>query len=346
MGQVKITDVAKAAGVSLKTVSRVLNKEPSVKAKTREKVEATIKRLDYQPNSAARNLRGLKSWALGLVYDNPNAYYIMDAQEGVLDACRNAGYGLQILPTFITNEGAIELLLTQVRTNRLAGLILLPPMSEHTSFLEELTKNNIKYIRIISGCHPVPEADHAIQIDDRAAAVDITNHLIEQGHQRIAFLAGSVEHNSTPERLDGYKKALQNSGIAIDPELILEGEYTYRSGFDRTLSLIDKGIEFTAIFGCNDEIAAGAVTALNSRGRRIPDDVAVAGFEDSEFAHIMEPPLTTSRQSITDISRMATNLLIQELRPNTNSPAGDTLVPGMNNLIYTPQLIVRNSTSS
>ncbi len=145
-----IKDVAKRAGVSLKTVSRVINREASVRADTREKVERAIEALGYQPDLSARSLRSTHAYAIGLVYDNPNAHYVISMQDGVLSACRERGFGLQIHPCDSSSPNLADELCSLVERTRLAGLVLAPPMSEQADLIAQLTENDIRFVRIIS----------------------------------------------------------------------------------------------------------------------------------------------------------------------------------------------------
>ena len=215
-----INDVAKDAGVSIKTVSRVINNEASVRDNTREKVMASVEKLNYHPNLAARSLAGTKAYSIAYIYDNPNAYYIIDMQRGILDACKKQGFELLIHPCDAKETRIIDEITDMVKRTRIAGILLTPPFSEMPNFVEKLTQLNIKVVRILSG-HSAPDTlTPCIMIDDNYASKSITEHLINNGHSRIGFLAGGSEHNSTKERLEGYKAALTQHNIEIDSQLI------------------------------------------------------------------------------------------------------------------------------
>ena len=185
--KVTINDVAKYAGVSIKTVSRVTNNEPSVKQATIDKVNEAIKALNYQPNLAARNLAGTKSYAIGFIYDNPNAYYIIDMQNGILSACKDKGYELVIHPCNAKSDTICDELTQLVKHSRLAGLVLTPPLSEDPKVLKSLNEIDANYVRIIAG-EGVKEPDGlTILVNDKSGAVEITQHLIDLGHKNIAF---------------------------------------------------------------------------------------------------------------------------------------------------------------
>lgn len=341
MSRATVRDVARVATVSLKTVSRVLNNEPTVKESTRAKVRAAIQKLDYQPDMSARNLRGNKSYVVGLVYDNPNPYYVVDLQKGVLRACRELGYNLQIHPCDASADDIVTELCDLVRHSRLAGLVIAPPISEDDRIVTALAERGIHLVRIISASEPPQDEAPCVWVNDREAAHAVTEHLIDMGHTDIAFLSGEEEHHSTYERFAGYRNALKQNNIVIDDKFIIEGRYSFDSGFKRTRKLLACAHRPSAIFGCNDEIAAGALAAVQSMGLSTPEDVAVAGFENSPFSKQAQPPLTTAAQSIEEIAQQAMTLLVAEMRPQ--SPHNNETSPRAE---FVPQLIVRDSTKS
>ena len=223
--KVTINDVARLAGVSMKTVSRVMNNEPSVRKKTSDKVMAAVKELNYQPNLAARSLAGTKSFAIGLVYSNPNAYYVIDMQNGILSRCKHEGYELLIHPCRSNDEKVLDELKTMIERSRLSGLVLTPPLSEREDVVALLDSIGINYVRILSGQEPenTETKANAIYVNDRDAAFQITEHLISLGHKDIAFITGDEEHKSTSERLAGYKAALEQHGIELNNSINIPG---------------------------------------------------------------------------------------------------------------------------
>jgi LacI family transcriptional regulator len=334
-----IKDVAEQAAVSLKTVSRVINDEPSVQARTRAKVQQAITDLGYRPDQSARSLRTAQSYALGLLYDNPNPYYVIAVQNGVLSVCRETGYGLQIHPCDAASPGLAAEIIALVRHSRLAGIVLAPPMSERHELVEELVAHGVRLVRIVSAAADPQDGSACVYVDDRDAAYEITEHLIQLGHARIGFLWGGKSHGSSWERYKGYEDALKAYGIALDPKLVVEGDYAFDHGFRgarRLLALPDRP---TAIFGSNDEIAAGVLAAAKSSGMNVPYDLSIAGFEDSPFSKQSWPALTTAKQPTEEIARHAAHRLLQELRRH---PGG---APSLPNEGFSPKLVVRGSTA-
>ena len=332
-----IKDVAAQAEVSLKTVSRVVNDETGVHARTRERVQQAIARLGYLPDQSARSLRTAQSYAIGLLYDNPNPYYVIAMQSGVLSVCRESGYGLQIHPCDASSPNLAAELVALVQHARLAGIVLAPPMSERAELVKELAAHGIPMVRVVSAATDPQDGSACVYVDDRDAAYDITEHLIQLGHQRIGFLWGGKSHGSSWERYKGYEDALQDYGIAIDPELVVEGDYAFDDGFRGARRLLALPQRPTAIFGSNDEIAAGVLAAARSSGFDVPFDLSVAGFEDSPFSKQSWPALTTAKQPTEDIGRHAARRLLDTLR---DQPQPQTLNEGFN-----PQLVVRGSTA-
>ena len=334
-----INDVAKQAGVSIKTVSRVINNETSVRQLTREKVQLAVEELNYQPNLSARNLAGAKSFSVAYIYDNPNAYYIIDMQEGILSACKQHGCELLIHPCDAKNKNITEEVVNMVKHARIAGLILTPPLSEMPEFVKTLVELDVKVVRIMSGDVAPDELSPCVMVNDRDAAQTITQHLIDLGHKDIAFIAGDAEHMSTIERYKGYRRALKASNIDFDKSLVIEGDYSFDSGVSGAKQLMSsesKNTRPTAIFSCNDEIAAGALFAARLMNISIPEQLSIVGFENSPFSRQTWPKLTTADQPNSQIAEDAANLLISQVRKQKNKITISQ---------YVPKLVIRDSTA-
>jgi len=334
-----INDVAKQAGVSIKTVSRVINNETSVRQLTREKVQLAVEELNYQPNLSARNLAGAKSFSVAYIYDNPNAYYIIDMQEGILSACKQHGFELLIHPCDAKNKNITEEVVNMVKHARIAGLILTPPLSEMPEFVKTLVDLDVKVVRIMSGDVAPDELSPCVMVNDRDAAQTITQHLIDLGHKDIAFIAGDAEHMSTIERYKGYRRALKASNIDFDKTLVIEGDYSFDSGVSGAKQLMSsesKNTRPTAIFSCNDEIAAGALFAARLMNISIPEQLSIVGFENSPFSRQTWPKLTTADQPNSQIAEDAANLLISQVRKQKNKITISQ---------YVPKLVIRDSTA-
>jgi LacI family transcriptional regulator len=336
-----IKDVATHAGVSFKTVSRVINHEGTVKPETLEKVNKAIADLNYQPNTAARNLAGAKSFALGFIYDNPNAYYVIDMQKGILEECGRKGYELLIHPCESTHADIIAKIQQMVKRTQLSGLIISPPLSENPSFIAELTSLDIQFVRLVSGTKHQTEDTSCVFIHDRVAAQSIVEYLISLGHTKIAFISGEKDHKSTLERQEGYTQAMQQHGFAVNQDWIVEGRYSFDSGVSGATQLLSLDDKPTAIFACNDEIAAGALLAVRLAGIDIPRQMSIAGFEDSPFSRQTVPQLTTAAQPTQTIGASAAALLINNI--TQNRLRNKSSEPKHEN--FTPELVVRGSTA-
>ena len=335
-----INDVAKKAGVSIKTVSRVINNEPSVRQVTRERVQTAVNELNYQPNLAARNLAGTNSFSVAYIYDNPNAYYVIDTQEGILSACKKQGFELLIHPCKAQKENITEEIVAMVKQARIAGLILTPPFSEMPEFVKRMIELGVKIVRIMSGDVAPDDLTPCIMINDRDAAQTITQHLIDLGHKQIGFLAGDAEHMSTIERYKGYRRALKSNNIKFNKQLVVEGKYSFESGVQGAKKLMSTELDDkkhpSAIFSCNDEIAAGALFAARLMDTSIPDKLSIVGFENSPFSRQTWPKMTTADQPNKEIAENAANLLISQIRKQH----GSTIT-----CQYIPQLIIRDSSA-
>ncbi|MEG3766682.1 LacI family DNA-binding transcriptional regulator [Alteromonas sp. 14N.309.X.WAT.G.H12] len=336
-----IKDVAKLAGVSFKTVSRVINNESNVKAETLEKVRHAINTLNYQPNQAARNLAAMQSYAIGYVYDNPNAYYVIDMQKGLLTACHERDYELLIYPCDASSESIAENLLGMVSRSKLAGLVLSPPLSEMPEVLSQIAESGVPFVGIVSGSAPDIAEGRWVCVDDRKAAGQIVEHLIALGHKRIGFLSGDHSHRSTLERERGYRDALKKHGLVDDDTLRFDGQYAFNSGVEGIKALLSLPEPPTAVFACNDEIASGALFHARLHGLNVPQQLAIAGFENSPFSLQTWPPITTAAQPTNEIARQAGDMLISTIQERRT---GKDTEKTKKERYFCPELLIRDST--
>ena len=311
---VRIEDVASLAGVSMKTVSRVLNNEPNVRAQTREKVQAAVAELNYKPHPSARSLAGHRSYLIALLYDNPSPSYLMEIQSGVLDACETHHYGMMLRPLNYSPASDAEFIHTVeslVVHGRPDGLILTPPITDHPTLGKRLAELNVPYACISprdwSGCI-------GANLDEVHAASEMTAHLIALGHRRIAHITGHPDHGASGWRLQGYRDALQRAGLRFDPNLVVAGEFSFDSGISAARRLLDLKQPPTAIFSANDDMAAGVINAACERGMVVPRDLSVCGFDDTPMSHQIFPALTTVRQPAREMGCIAATQLLRALR--------------------------------
>ncbi|WP_205743079.1 LacI family DNA-binding transcriptional regulator [Halioglobus maricola] len=335
-----IKDVAKLAGVSFKTVSRVINREPSVGEELQAKVWKAIEELNYQPNLSARQLRGTPSF-IAFIYDNPNSHYVVEMQHGILEECKRQGFELLIHPVSSAEEDHIDEVKKLLSNGHIAGLVLTPPFSESAELIDVLNSRDMAHVRILSSDSSSEYEGPCVLIDDYNAAFDITRYLVGLGHRDIAFLGGHQERDSSSEqRLGGYLAALEEAGLSRQDELILSGEYSFDSGSERTTKLLGLDASPTAIFACNDEIAAGALFAARIQQVAVPQQLSIIGFEDSPFSRQSWPKLTTAHQPNSEIAAGAARILTENIRSSRQGKQSEK--PAV--LEFKPELVVRDST--
>ncbi len=319
MGAVTIDDVAKQAGVSIKTVSRVVNREPNVSAKTREKVQTVINDLNYRPNQSARGLASKRSYVIGLLYDSPSPNYLAKLQAGVLEVCQESGYSMALGPFEYHHESLVENILNWIHQSNIDGVILTPPLSDSFPLLTALQTRRIPVVVVSSkGNGKVP----AVMIDDEEAAYQMTWHLLEAGHTDIAFVKGHPDHLSTEFRFEGFCRALDEQNVSVNPDFVCDGLYDFDSGRAAGEVLLNLAKRPTAIFACNDDMAAGVMNVAHEKKITMPSELAVVGFDDTPISQQVWPSMTTIRQPI----RMMGNDACDTLLKFISSKASDQLV--------------------
>lgn len=303
-------DVARLSGVSLKSVSRVINGEPHVSATLRAKVEAAIAELNYVPDAAARSLAGSRTFIIGLLLDNPSPHYTMKIQKGVYDVVRSQQYHLRIdnIDSTVPNAQFSAQLEALIRNNRCDGFVLTPPLSDNLLLLDFLEARMIRYVRI------APALDNArgpgIAIDDAAAAAAMARHLWDLGHRRFAVMRGPASHRAAARRRDGFIAELERLGNTA-PVIDADGGFSFEGGIAAGEAVIAQSPGPTAVFACNDDSAAGVMAACSKAGLKVPDDISVCGFDDSWIARSVWPYLTTVYQPIEEMGQAAAALLLR-----------------------------------
>jgi LacI family transcriptional regulator len=322
-----IIDVAREAEVSIKTVSRVFNDAPNVTPKMRDKVMKVATALHYHPNVVAQGLVGRRSYLLGLFYENPSPNYVVELQQGALARLHGEKYRLVVLP--VEQVAAVaDNILGLVRSTALDGIVLTPPASDHPVILERLTQARFPFVRI-APTHS-PDLGPRTITDDVGAARLMTDYLISLGHRRIGTIKGDPSHPSNAARLLGFNHALAAAGLAVKPEHVAGGMFTFDSGFEAARAMLASPDRPSAIFAQNDDMAAGAIMAAHDLGLKVPGDVSIAGFDDSAIARIVWPRITTIHQPVFDMARDATDMLVAMLEKQPYAPVVDhpfTLVP-------------------
>lgn len=306
---VTIMDVAKHAGVSYSTVSRVANGYQFIKPATREKVQQAMDELGYVANLKARSLAGGRSNMIGLlVFDLENSYFT-EVVRGIDAEVSALNYDMMISTTHQRRERE-KTYIGQLTSGIVDGLIIMLPQ-EIESWLEPLRKRNIPYVLIDheSGLGQ----GHIIRTANRRGAIEATNHLLDLGHERIGLIMGTQSVQSGRERVEGFHHALAEKGMTADEDLILRGDFSEKSGFECGLKLLSLRSSQgpTAIFALNDAMALGVYRAAEQLGFSIPNDLSVIGFDDIPEAKYVRPQLTTVRQPQREIGQTATRLLVE-----------------------------------
>lgn len=307
----RIEDVAAAAGVSMKTVSRVLNNEPNVREEMRQRVMKAVDQLQYRPNLSARSLAGQRSYVIALVYNNPSRNYLMEIQSGMLDACRDNHYNLVLAPVGTPKQRKAEDLKVVFEHFAPDGVVLIPPLTDDPVVLEFLEKHEVPFA-CIAPKHP--EHRIGVMMDETAAVLELIAGLVAQGHRRIGHIKGPPAHGACQWRFKGYKDALRASGLEYDAELVVQGAFSFESGIEAGNRLLDLRRPPTAIFAANDDMAAGVIRAACERGLAVPRDISVCGFDDTPIARHIYPALTTVRQPTSEMGRLATLQLLARIR--------------------------------
>lgn len=312
--RVRLEDVARATGVSPKTVSRVLNEEASVKESTRQRVLAAMDSMNYRPSPAARGLAGSRSFLVAMLYDNndnPASTYLAEVQDGVLDACDAHRYSMMACPLRVRGQDFIRRVDALVSDHHIDGVIVTPPLTDYAPLLQRLQEHGVPHASI-SPVHR--KGVIGVCMDEQEAAKALVDHLIELGHRRIAHIVGIANHGASRWRLAGYKDALAAAGIALDPAYVVQGEFSFGSGVLAARLLFDLPQVPTAIFAANDDMAAGVMWAANERGLKLPRDLSVCGFDDTPLATQLWPSLTTVRQPSREMGKLAALQLMERLR--------------------------------
>ncbi|MBL8537167.1 MAG: LacI family DNA-binding transcriptional regulator [Hyphomonadaceae bacterium] len=302
-----INDVATLAGVSIKTVSRVLNGEPHVRPALRQRVMQAVEQLAYTPNQAARRLAGNRSFLIALLYNNPSPSYVAAIQEGAARRCRELGYHLIVEP--LERERDNDPLPVSVMMKTLApdGVILIPPLSDDAALLQQLARFETPVVRI-AGYGDGPGS--LLLTPEREAGRMAVAHFIAKGHKRIGIVAPPSLHQAADERLLGYKDALEAAGLPVDPDLIVRGRFDVESGQEAAIHLLALRRPPTAIFAANDEMAMGVMRIAREKQLQIPDDLSIVGFDDTPSSRSAWPPLTTVRQPLNELSAAAVDLIV------------------------------------
>jgi LacI family transcriptional regulator len=304
--KITISDIAEKANVSKSTVSRVLNDSEAVVVEKRTAVLDAIAELDYQPNLFARGLAGGQTMAIGVLTQNISSPHNDAVLRGILQGLNGTGYSPIFADGYWQAEKekeAIQILLAR----QVDGLIVLGG-EVSGRFLQEVAQ---KVPLIMVGRYLVELPQRCLHIDNFAGAYKATKYLIDMGHERIAHITGRLDHPDAANRREGYLQALQDAGLELDSDLIVEGNFMEQSGVVAMEMLFNRGRSFSAIFTGNDQMAFGVRLALFRRGIRVPDDISIIGFDDQHGSAYMTPPLTTVRQPVLRMGKAAAAAILR-----------------------------------
>lgn len=312
LGGVTVQDVARAAGVSAMTVSRVMNGGTNVREDTRKAVIAAVEKLNYRPNAAARSLAAGGASQIGLLYANPSAGYLSQFLIGALETARRAGCHLVLEACEDEGEAAQAEAIRQLIDAEVRGVVLPPPLSESQTVRAALAEADIPWAAIAMGSREAGTLN--VRIDDFEAARAMTRHLIGLGHRDIGFIIGHYNQVASAERRRGFIAALEEAGIDPASARIEQGLFTYRSGLDAAERILAAPSRPTAIFASNDDMAAAAVGVAHRHGLHIPGDLSIVGFDDTAIATSIWPALTTIRQPIAAMAEASITMLLRRIR--------------------------------
>jgi len=327
-----IKDVAEQAGVSIQTVSRVINNRPDVSAETRQRIQEIIDQIGFQPFANARGLASKRTHTLGLVTADFSDFWFSQVVTGAEKEAHERSFYFMLGSASSTPEDEPKFirLLTQ---RHVEGVLFI-----HASFADEsehLNRLKESGIPVVTVGHYLPESGLAmIDVDNVGGGRKATEYLLGLGHTRIAMLTGPSGWKSARNRTEGYQQALQAAGAPANLNLITEGTWLHKSGYLGMKSLLEKRMPFTAVFAHNDRIARGAISALHEARLRVPEDISIIGYDDIPEAEFSDPPLTTIRQPMEEIGRAATRLLIQMIDDREAAPK---------QVLFDTELIVRSS---
>lgn len=325
---VTLSQVAEACGVSPSTVSRVLSGSVRVSQAKQARVRRAVAELGFVPNTLARALADGRTRTIGLVAQHFESPFYAMLLRGVEETVTTEGYAL-VVTSGHWDRDEEERCVHALRARRVDGIIVLTGQLED-GFLVDLAR---ELPVVVTGRDLHAPGLHALKTDDHEGARLATRHLLALGHTRIAFIGGDPRHADAHERARGYRCALAEAGLPVDPALCLEGDYLESSGAAAMEKLLAHGTPFTAVFAANDQMAFGAASVLHGRGMRVPEDVSLVGFDDLVTTAHASPPRTTISPHVTDLGRLAARALLDlmaERHPSVGAPA--------------PELIVRQST--
>jgi LacI family transcriptional regulator len=329
-----IREIARAAGVSIATVSRVINGRPDVSPQTREAVLRVVREHGFSTNRNARALSGGRTGLVGVTLPILEAAYFAVIVSGTAEALYEHDMRIVLCPTLHQHEREVTLLDRLMHGTTDGAILMLP--EESNAELRALQETGYPFV-VVDPRVQLDQGIPAVSASNASGARAVVEHLLSLGHRRIGAILGPADWMATTERLNGYRSALAAAGVLATRDLVVESDFSIESGEAAAAALLDLPERPTAIFGFNDNVAIGALRAAEARGLTVPDDLSVVGFDDSEQSGLVTPALTTVRQPLAEMGRMAVSLLLRLLDHQR--------VEAMNIELAT-RLVVRESTAA
>lgn len=325
-----MADVAKLAGVSNQTVSRVINDSPQVRDTTRERVLVAMQELDYHPNSAARTLVTGRSRTFGVVSFDTTLHGPASTLYAIERAAHDANYFITIVSLDALDRASVLSAVERLRMQGVDGILVIAPLRGIVEALVDVPRDGPLVAVEAGPAESVP----VVAVDQFAGGVQATRHLLELGHPTVWHIAGPPDFLEADQRIDGWRTSLQAAGAEVPPALV--GDWSPRSGYELGQRLVREG-GVSAIFVANDQMALGVLRALHEAGYEIPRQVSVVGFDDIPEAQYFTPPLTTVRQDFGEVGRNSLRLMLEMMESDGARPPSPLMVA--------PELIIRSSTA-
>lgn len=333
-----IVDVANLAGVSKRTVTRVLNSDPNVRSTTRAKILKAIESLNFSRSPLGLALARNRSYMIALVYDNPSADFLTRLQTGIMSACKIRGIGLYLHDCDYQSVNLADDISKMIANTAIDGLVLPSPVCDQQPLLDMLNKRNVDYVSI----NP-KDVKHglSVSVNYEQSAYELTDYLLRLGHTKIAFIKGHPDLASSAQRERGFRRAMAVHNVEISESLMAQGMNNFQSGRSAASALIQGDVRPTAIFANNDEMAAGVLYEMQSHRINVPNDISLIGFDNTPFSQHVWPRLTTASQPFTEIGQTAAALLIDQYDQNGNEGKKKN-----KNVTMECELLVRESSGS
>jgi LacI family transcriptional regulator len=333
---VTINDVARIAGVSKRTVSRVINSSPAVNEATRVKVQSVIDQLEFKPSTMARGLASNRSFLIGLLFDDLNAAVLHPVLRGVLTACSERGFDMVLKPLETQLDNLSEQVAFLIKNSRVEGFVLLPPLANNTQLIQALANKNVPYVRL--GAKLADDPRRMVISDDRTSMRKVIELFLNRDAQKLAIVKGPANRVAAEERYEGFIQAASEHGILAADIDEAQGDFTYESGLGCAKQLLSTSPRPDAIFACNDQMAIGVMHMAAEMGIEVPRELLVVGYDNDPASAFMRPSLTTFARPSEEMAFAAVTRLIDRL-------SGESSHDNNQLLAFTPSLIERQSTA-